>query len=246
MRTGGCFCAARFFAVAFILVCLRAGAALSQSSSPGDTLLFFSGTDLWRSGVFAHGGLLWSPEGLDREGFTLKAALSGGSYRYTSGALGNATVIGRELTAQLMPGWRFKNGGSELKIFAGPDLQIHRLWPDDPGSGLRGSKTGVRAAFEFWSEPTANMMFSADALVSSVSRNYFAARLATGWRVFDHFYLGPEAQVFSSDDYRQRRYGIHFTSMKTEQAEWSAALGWARDTDDRSSLYARIGVLTRR
>jgi hypothetical protein len=30
----------------------------------------FAGTDLWRDGAFVHGGLLWSPAGLDADGFT--------------------------------------------------------------------------------------------------------------------------------------------------------------------------------
>ena len=41
-------------------------------------VILFSGGDIWRKGAFAHGGLLWSPQGLDSQGFTLKAVLSGG------------------------------------------------------------------------------------------------------------------------------------------------------------------------
>src|SRR4051794_32033978 len=37
-----------------------------------EQVLMFSGYDLWRSGSFAHGGILWSPDGLAQEGFTLK------------------------------------------------------------------------------------------------------------------------------------------------------------------------------
>lgn len=33
-------------------------------------LLLFAGTDLWRDGHFLYGGLLWSPGGVDRDGFT--------------------------------------------------------------------------------------------------------------------------------------------------------------------------------
>lgn len=246
MRIRACIRAAISFAAAASFMCLGATTAPAGGAEPAATLLLFSGTDLWRHGAFGHGGLLWSPGGLDREGFTFKTAVSGGSYRYVSGALGNATVTGRELTAQFMPGWRFKSGPSEFKIFAGADVQNHRLSPDDPSSGLRGSKAGFRAAFEFWTEPTTGSMVSADTAVSSISRRNYSARVAAGWRLMDRFYLGPELQSFSSDDYRQHRIGIHLTGMKFEQTEWSAAAGWARDTDRRSGLYARIGMLTRR
>ncbi len=63
---------------------------------------------------------------------------------------------------------------------------------------------------------------------------------------FDRFYLGPEAQMFASDGYRQLRFGAHVTGFKTEDAEWSAAAGWSDDSDHRTSLYVRFGVLTRR
>jgi hypothetical protein len=85
-------------AVAFCLM----GAPRTLAGDGGARFILFSGADLWRNGGFLHGGLLWSPGGLDRDGFTFKAILSGGTYRYSSGALGNAEVKGRELTTQLM------------------------------------------------------------------------------------------------------------------------------------------------
>jgi hypothetical protein len=49
--------------------------------------LFFGGVDLWRYGDFLYGGGLWSPGGLDRDGFTLKLLLNSGRYRYFAGDL---------------------------------------------------------------------------------------------------------------------------------------------------------------
>jgi hypothetical protein len=34
------------------------------------SFLAFTGTDIWRYGAFLYGGLLWSPAGLDADGFT--------------------------------------------------------------------------------------------------------------------------------------------------------------------------------
>ena len=56
--------------------------------------LLFSNTDIWRQGVFSHGGVLWAPSGLDQQGLVLKLMFGGGVYRYTSGALGNTEVRG--------------------------------------------------------------------------------------------------------------------------------------------------------
>ena len=207
--------------------------------------VFFSGTDLWRQGAFAHGGLLWSPGGIDREGFTLKAALAGGSYRYISGALNNAQVTGRELGAQILPGWRFKRDKLEVKVFAGVEIRDHHLSPDDPGSSLRGHYLGLRNAIDVWYEPTPNSMIAGDASISTIGSS-FSARGALGWRVPGQYYLGPEIAAFGADVYKQYRLGLHATGIKTGDFEWSAAAGWASASDHNKGGYARIGILTRR
>jgi hypothetical protein len=211
-----------------------------------DTFLLFSGTDLWRHGSFSHGGLLWSPGGVDREGFTFKTVIGGGTYRYRSGALRNAEVTGRQITGFALPGWRFVKGKTFVTVFAGLDMQQHRTTPYDPGSNLNGSHAGIRGAVEFWHEPDANTMLAADASVSSVGPSY-AARAAFGWRVADAFYLGPEVGGFAGGDtYKQFRAGLHMTGLRWNFVEWSAAAGWATDSDDRDGFYARVGLLMRR
>lgn len=215
------------------------------ASSKEPHLLIFSGSDLWRHWAFAHGGILWSPAGLYNEGFTLKLLLNGGAYRYRSGALGDINVIGRQLAVAVQPGWRFKRAGFEVTVFAGLDLQNFRFTPDDPGSSLRGRYLGLRGGFELWHEPSATTMLAADASVSTIKAGN-SARVAYGWRVFDRFYLGPEVQAFATDPYQQLRAGIHVTAFKTEEREWSGAIGWANDSDHRAGAYLRISVLVRR
>ena len=232
-------------AAAALFVCAPgAVAAPAGDARGGAQWLLFSGSDVWRNGSFFHGGLLWSPDGLDREGFTLKAVISGGRYRYISGALGNVEVTGRELAAQIMPGARFKRGKLEIKVFAGLDIQDHSLSPDDPSSDLRGGDIGARLAFDLWHEPTPQIMLAADGSLSSIAGSY-SARVAAGWRLFNRFYAGPEAQAFASEDYRQTRIGLHLTGFKTGALEWSLAAGWADDNDGRDGLYGRFGVSAR-
>jgi hypothetical protein len=213
------------------------------SGDDGAQILLFSGADLWRDGRFAHGGLLWSPGGLERDGFTGKLIFSGGLNRYRSGALGNAWVIGAEEEVQMLPGWRFKRDRLDVKVFAGLDIKNDATSPYDPSNRLHG--VGVRAAADLWFEPTSSTMIAADASLSSIINSY-SARAAFGWRLHDWFYLGPEAQAFACIGFTQARFGLHLTGFKTQKFEWSAAIGWARDSDHRSSPYLRIGVLTRR
>jgi hypothetical protein len=231
-------------------------AALARPSSvPGPAdhptpdqarLLLFATTDLWRQGGFAHGGVLWAPSGLDREGPVLKLMFGGGIYHYLSGALGNADVRGEQLAGTILPGWRFVRGGVTMTVFLGYDFQQHRLTPDDPSAGLRGSYHGARAGFELWYQPNAAAMAAAEASFSTVGPSY-NVRLAAGLRAFELFYLGPEVQAFGADDnYRQFRAGLHLTGFRTGDFEWSAGAGWATDTDHRSGAYGRLGVFTRR
>jgi len=207
-------------------------------------VLLFSGRDVWRHGAFVHGGLIWGPHGFDRNTPLLRLLLSGGVYRYDSGSLGGRRVIGAEGVAQVMPGWQIRRGAFEAKFFFGPEYQFHKLWPDDPGSRLRGPAFGLRFTVDLWAEPTPATMVAADASLSSIATSH-SARAAVGWRVLDRFYAGPETQVYGGDGYRQWRLGAHVTSMKAGDTEWSAAGGWALDSEGRSSLYLRLGVLQR-
>jgi hypothetical protein len=223
------------------------GLAGIDAAGPGaGRYLLFSTTDFWRQGGFSYGGVLWAPNGLDREGIVVKLIFGGGVYRYVSGALGDAQVIGQQLSAAILPGWRFTRDKLIVTVFVGPEFQSHTLSPNDPGAGLRGQYVGARAGFELWYEPTATTMVAADASISTIGVSY-TARLAGGLKLLDLFYGGPELQAFAADrNYRQYRAGVHLTGLRTGDYEWSAGLGWARDSDDRSSIYGKLGMLTRR
>ena len=207
-----------------------------------DRLLMFSGYDLWRNGGFVHGGVLWSPDGLGREGFTLKLLTGAGIYRYRSGG---ATIVGETGLAAAMPGWRFKHDRLEITAVAGVDLQLHRLTPDDPGNKMRGTHAGLRAGADLWYQPSDAMMIAAAVSASTIGPNYWT-RVATGWRLFDRAWVGPEALALGGSSYQQVRLGVHATSFITGPLEWSAGFGYVRDSDHHAGVYGRIGVLTRR
>ena len=210
--------------------------------------MLFSGRDLWRHGGFVHGGFVIAPSGFDQDGLLLKLLLSGGIYGYRASDLGDRHVIGVGVLSQVLPGWRIKRGNAEFKVFFGPELQKHYLFRDDPSNRLRGSSIGLRIAVELWHEPTPQTMLAADVSLSSIATGN-SARVAYGWRILNDLmggiYVGPETQYFGSQGYRNLRVGVHITSMKAEDTEWSAATGWAWDSQARASPYVRINVLKR-
>jgi len=236
---------ALIFGTTLCLFSLAAAADTPEDDDP--TTLQFSGRDIWRNGVFAHSGFLYAPGGFERDGFMLKLLVNGGVYRYWPGSMPGQEVRGAEWQLQVLPGFRIKRGPAEMRFFFGPEWQKHWLWPDDPGNKLRGQNFGARFAAELWSEPTSETLIAGDVSLGTLSTSQ-SARLAFGWRISgellneEYFYLGPELQVFDSDGYRQSRIGLHVTSMKTGDIEWSAAIGYARDTDGHSSPYFRLGL----
>ncbi len=220
---------------------LPSSGQLSGGAYP-EKFLYFSGFDLWRSGGSFYGGVQWAPRGLNEDGFTLKLLLAEGTYRYLAGS---TSVRGTGLLASVMPGWRIKRGNFEVKLFAGLDLQNHRLSPDDPANSLRGNHAGLRVAADLWWEPTPTLML-ASSISGSTIGNSFGIRGAAGWRVMDRFWAGPEVETLGDEVYRQYRIGAHLTSLKFATFEWSLGAGYVEDNSHRTGLYGRISLLTRR
>ena len=154
-------------ALSLCCVCVPFGPARANDFDD-PRIMLFSGRDIWRNGAFAHGGFIVAPSGLDQDGLLLKIMLSGGLYRYDTQNLGEP-VVGAEWLTQVLPGWRIKRGNVELKVFMGPEIQIHHLRPDDPANRLRGYSYGLRVAAEVWYEPTAETMIAADVSLSSIA-----------------------------------------------------------------------------
>lgn len=232
-----------FAAAASAMIMCAAPAQAGTDGRDGSSLLFFAGTDLWRDGAFIHGGLLWSPAGLDADGFTLKLLLSGGNYTYPSGAL-QMDVDGTMLSGAALPGWRMKLNGISIGVYAGPVVQDYRLTPNDPSAGLRGLYAGAQIAADFWYEPTPSTMAALNGSVASIGPTG-SVRAAVGWRLFEPLFVGPEAQGIWCADYQQLRLGAHVTGFRIDGLEWSAAAGWAVESDGRDGPYLRVGVNVR-
>lgn len=122
-------------------------------------------------------------------------------------------------------------------------MQDHRFIPNEPNR-LRGTHVGARGGFDVWYEPFRDTMLTGSVSLSTVGMSYWT-RAAAGRRFFDAIWLGPEALASGDDTYRQLRFGGHITSLRWRSYEFSLGAGWAVDSDDRSSPYARIGVVYR-
>jgi hypothetical protein len=204
-------------------------------------VMTFSGLDLWRNGGLAYSGLIWSPATFDKSGFALKLFAGGGVYRYQKGP---TPVVGNVYIGDVLPGWRFKGHGVELSVFGGLDIQRHKLTPDDLSNDSRGTRVGGRVSADLWWEPLSATMFSAGGSYATIGHGYWS-RVATGLRAFDTIYVGPEALAIGNDTYRQWRAGAHATALKFGPFEFSAGVGYVRDSDNRAGVYGRFDMLVR-
>jgi hypothetical protein len=246
MRGVGGVVTAMVLAVSFSSIAECAAADFPSGTPPAnekiDRFLLLSGFDLSHNGGSAHGGIVWSPNGLLREGFTLKLLIAGGQYGYHSDG---SEIAGHYGLASAMVGWRIQRDRLEVNVFGGPDLQSHRLAPDDPQNRLRGGNVGVRIGSDVWYQPSDRFMANGSVSVSTIGPNFWS-RAAIGWYLFERAWIGPEVTAFGGDQYRQLRFGVHATSFRTGAIEWSAGVGFALDSDARNGAYVRLGVLTRR
>ncbi len=208
-------CVAAIAATVLVLCAIAAQAGTEGPENP--SILFFAGTDLWRDGAFLNGGLLWSPAGLDKSGFTLKVLLNGGDYTYPSSGL-QVDVNGVMISAAALPGWRWTREGLAVDVFAGPVVQNYRLTPYDPGSRLHGSYAGGQLASDVWYQPNQATMIALDGSIASIGL-LGSARAAFGWRSSEPFFVGPETQALWCVDYQQLRFGAHITGFRIDALE---------------------------
>jgi len=200
------------------------------------TVLLFGGYDVWREGVAAYGGVEWSATPHADHGFILRLPVSETTERFRPPGRTYTTDF---IRAAVLPGWRFKRDGFELKLFAGPDFESRTLAPDLVGTRWRGAHGGIRVAVEGWAEPTSDTMLSAAFYASTIAGSY-GARLAAGWRAYGSPWIGPEISGSCDEFSRQTRIGIHLTGLTLAALEWSAAGGAVRDSFGRSGVYTRL------
>jgi hypothetical protein len=230
------------FVAAAVVVC-AAGDRATAGGLDDHSFLLFTGTDIWRYGGFLYGGFLWSPKGLDSDGFTFKMLLDGGAYSYVSGAL-QQTVDGTKLSAAALPGWRFTRGGLNVAVFAGPMVQDYRLTPNDPGSHLHGLYAGGETAVDIWYQPNAMTMAAFNGAIATIGPTGYA-RGAIGVRVLSAAFVGPEIEEIWCADFEELEFGAHLTGLRFNSVEWSMASGFALTSDQRSGPYLRLGVNAR-
>jgi hypothetical protein len=205
-----------------------------------DQLIYHAGFDVTSWSVGAHGVVQWAPNGFDKDGLIMRFFVSEGLERYTDGLRNYDTQITR---GHILPGYMFHIGGLELQLLAGVDGEYDLLFIDGYPKKWR-SNIGVRGTVDAWWEPTRFLMLQS-ALSATTIDNGYNTRIAAGWRLYDWFWVGPEAALSNDFFSQQTRIGAHLTGLRTGAFEWSAAAGHVHDNFQREGLYARFGLTIR-
>lgn len=205
-----------------------------------DRLMYYGGIDASHWSFGAYGGVQWAPNGYNRDGFILRMFMSESIERYTTRLTNYDTQIGR---ASIMPGYMFHVGNLEVQMLAGFDVEADFFFVDTRPNKWR-VKSGLRGTTDAWWEPTRLLMLQSSLTATTIDNGY-AARLALGVKLFDWFWVGPEA-ILSNDYFsEQTKIGAHLTGLRTGPYEWSFAAGHVQDNFQRHGAYARFGLMIR-
>jgi hypothetical protein len=207
-----------------------------------DQTLYFIGVDSWRYGIGGYTGLQWEPAQLSNNKFILRLFSSDSFDRYSGDRHRYATQTAR---AALLPGVKFERGTVEINLLFGIEFEAYLRTIDGQYNQYR-YRTGWRSAVEIWWEPTRSLMLSTSFSTTNLYDG-ISIRAATGWRVRDWFWAGPEVSVSGDASSRQTRIGAHITGFRgrTEYFEWSVGAGYVKDDLQRDGVYARFGMLIR-
>lgn len=205
-----------------------------------ERVIYHAGLDITSWSIGAHAVAQWAPAGFDKDGIIVRFFVSEGFERYTDGRRNYNTQITR---AHVMPGYLWHYGPFELQVLAGIDGEADLLYIDNYLRKWR-SNIGLRGGVDAWWEPTRYVML-ASSLAATTIDNGYNGRIAAGWRLYDWFWVGPEAARTNDYFSTQTRIGAHLTGVRTGEFEWSAAAGHVRDNFQREGLYARFGLTMR-
>ena len=238
--------AATSVAAAFSFVaCVRsAGPAGPATTTRRARFILFSGSDLWRNGVFAHGGLLGRRPASTRRAHVQAADLGR--------ALSLQRRRSRRRTGRSAPNWpaRCCRAGASSAI-----ISRRRS-----SSGRNSNVTGCGRTIPATACADSVRLALGDRVVDRADaddhdgrrclpvldrQQLFGARRASAGGCSTVLCRAGNAGLWRRR-LPQCASALHVTSLKTGRIEWSAAGGWAIDTDNRASPYLRLGFMQRR
>lgn len=227
--------------VATALACAPASEAEAADAAPLRTVVF-SSVDAGRSGFLTLGAKRTLVGSLDESGPVALASVGAGGSpeqmgwpRLAGGAFRPA-VQGSALI-----GYQWNLGRTFLSLFAGPEVD-HDRFTSGRGVAEEGTRIGARMHGEIWMHPTDDTLVTGTAIAGS-ARGHLWARASAGYKVWRDVFLGPEATLYRTQDYREWRVGAHATGLQLGRFTFQLSTGWrVEDTSRRGGAYGALSV----
>jgi hypothetical protein len=179
---------------------------------------------------------------LEESGMRLRAGASVGGYTYTSTTPVKRDIVGTQQAGNIMAGYEHVTANMKIAGFAGIEIRNTELTPLDPNNSSRGMLGGLRAALDFYMQPTDYSMLSANFTFSSINTSYYG-RVKGGIAFWQGIYVGPEFLMIGDSTTSQYRVGVHLTGLKLGALQFGVSGGYVAQRDRPASFY---GILDAR
>ncbi len=195
-----------------------------------------------------YSGATVSPYGhIYADGLRLRAAGGYGRYSYVGERRGELVSFNAQTSyGEALVGYLKSFGPLTAKAFIGVAMVEHEVTPLDPENNVQGQKVGPKIASELWLNIGTSGWSSLD-LSWTTAHNTAAARMRSGYRVYDDISLGLEGVINANDLGEDARVGL-FARYAWTGGEVSVSGGFSgRFLDEAKSLrdpYATATWLT--
>ncbi len=194
-----------------------------------------------------YGGMTVAPfSDMFSDGIRLRAASGYGGYRYTGDRAGKSVSFTADTAfADGLIGYLKRLGPLTAKAFFGVAAIEHHVRPFDPENPVQGMAYGPKAVVELWLNMGEKAWGSLDVNWTSAHQTY-AARLRSGYLLFNNVSMGLEARVNGNALDKDARGGV-FLRYAWDGGEISLAGGVAgrflEDAQDMTDPYATANWL---
>ena len=149
-------------------------------------------------------------------------------------------VIRHAVHGSALLGYQWLRDGLVVAALAGPEVDGER---SSDQSAPRDTKPqlGARLHGEIWAHPTANTLLTTTVIVGTARTAHLWGRASAGYAFWDGVFLGPEVSVYTTDTYREWRFGAHITGVTLGRFNLRLSGGW-RGEEETGDRGAYVGL----
>jgi Cellulose biosynthesis protein BcsS len=174
---------------------------------------------------------------LEESGLRLRAGASLGGFTYTQSVPVQRDVEGQQTSGNILGGYEYVGRNVKIAGFGGVEVRNTELKPDDLTNESRGMRVGIRAALDFYMQPTDYSMLSANFVYSTINGSYYG-RIKGGIAIAQGLYVGPEYLMIGDQTSSQWRVGAHVTGLTLGTMQFGLSGGLVAQRDRAHGMYA--------